>query len=156
MPLFHFRTGLKLKSWISPSWYIKNIRAHGHLCYPRTVGHWTLSLNKGYCPLNISLPFSKHRDVGRTEYRDQQKWNLYLLPYSHHAWNFYLVLLSFLLPFTAVAQRMSTQAVSSMHTLPGNGALSSRDQGLQSQLLLSVPAPALAEKHRALHRDLLS
>lgn len=145
MLLFHFRASLKLNSWISPQLVHQEFQGC-QLCCPRTVRHWILSLNRGYCPLNLSLPFSMHRGVGRTEYRDQQKWNLYSLPYSHHAWNFSLPLLSPLLPFTAIAQRINTQTVSSMHTLPGNGALSSRDQGLQSQLLLSVPAPALSEK----------
>lgn len=146
MLLFHFRASLKLNSWISPQLVHQEFQGSLSALLSQNCEALDSSLNRGYCPLNLSPPFSKSRGVGRTEYRDQQKWNLYSLPYSHHAWNFSLPLLSPLLPFTAVAQRINTQAVSSMHTLPGNGALSSRDQGLQSQLLLSVPAPALSEK----------
>lgn len=116
MALFHFRTTLKLNSKISPE--LVHQEFHCHLCYPRTVGHWTLSLNKGYYPLNVSFPFSKHRDVGRTEYRDQQNWNVYSLPCSHHAWNFSLPLLSPVLPFAAVAQRINKHPGSLLYAHP--------------------------------------
>lgn len=56
--------------------------------------------------------------------------------------------------FVALAQRISTQAVSSMHTLPGNTASSDREQGVHGQLLLGGPAPALSEKQRVLQQDL--
>lgn len=68
---------------------------------------------------------------------------------------FLIILSNSLLPFAAVAQRIRTQAVSSMHTLPGKRAPSSRDQGLQNQLLLRVPALALSEKQHVSQQDLL-
>lgn len=64
---------------LCPHWYIENFRAHRHLFYVRTEGHWTPK----YRVLSIkplSLHFHRHRGVGRAEHRVQQMRNLYSLP----------------------------------------------------------------------------
>lgn len=72
---------------LCPHWYIENFRAHRHLFYVRTEGHWTPK----YRVLSIkplSLHFHRHRGVGRAEHRVQQMRNLYSLLQSQRAWNF--------------------------------------------------------------------
>lgn len=133
---------------LCPRWYIENFRAHRHLFYIRTEGHWTLKYRiPSIKPL--FLHFRKHRGVGRAEYRVQQIRNLYSLLQSQRAWNFASTQPGPLLPSAAVAQS-STQAVSSVHTLPGNGASIHTDQEPQHQLLPTVPALALSEKQHTL------
>lgn len=55
MLLFHFRASLKLNSWISPQLVHQEFQGC-QLCCPTTVRHWILSLNRGFCLLNLSLP----------------------------------------------------------------------------------------------------
>lgn len=133
---------------LCPRWYIENFRAHRHLFYVRTEGHWTLK-HRILSIKPLSLHFCKHRGVDRAEYRVQQMRNLYSLLQSQRAWNFASTQAGPLLPSAAVAQS-STQAVPSVHTLPGSGASMDTDQEPQHQLLPTVPALALSEKQHTL------
>lgn len=100
------------------------------------------------------LHFSKHRSVGRTERRGQEKRNLCSLPYSHHGG-------IFLRPQPALSSlllqlhggRAPTQSLVDTHCL-GTGHLEEM-KGCGAASSSSLPALALPAKQRVLHLDLL-